>query len=353
MRVGFVTDATQIGGSEIWLTQVLPLLRAHNVDAYSAMPPAAATERIRNSLRAAGVETLTYENLSELPPADVYVTSTWTPPSLARMLKTLPRPVVHLVHDWIEMFIPYGVNYVYRIGYRLLQAPLLRRTDMVITVSDWARDFLEQVHKVPNVHAIHNGVDVNRFRPPTPGERKELRHRFGFSGLIAVMPARFALEKNQLAAILAARNIPGLTLALAGSGPLERAIRSATGWLRAKNVVFLGHVKEMPELYRAADLLFSPTFGENQSLVVLEAMASGLPVLTSNIRAQRELVEDGVEGWLAPPWPPRHLRRRLLEALSDESALRQAGERARARVESEHTLERTARELAAALRPLA
>jgi len=170
---------------------------------------------------------------------------------------------------------------------------------------------------------------------------------------VAVMPARFALEKNHLAALLAVRNVAGLTLALAGTGPLERQVRAAARRLGVENAVFLGMVKEMPQLYRAADLLMQPTFGENQSLVTLEAMASGLPVLSGNIPAQRELIDDGVEGWLAPPWPPRHLRRRLLEALADEEELRRAGERARRRVLERHTLPSVAGSLAAVLREFA
>ena len=350
MRVGFVTDATQIGGSEVWLTQILPLLPAHGIEPFSAMPRAAATEPIRQKLREAGVEAVTYSGLREIPTADVYVTSTWTPVNFRRMLAVLPRPRVALVHDYMEMFFPGGINYVYRAGYRLLQAPLLRRSDGVITVSNWARDYLERVHKVPNVRAIHNGVDCERFRPPSPAEKSELRRRFGFSGTVAVMPARFALEKNHLAALLAVRGRKDLTLALAGTGPLFGAARRLAETLGIENAVFLGHVSEMPELYRAADLFLFPTFGENQSLATLEAMASGLPVLSSNIPAQRELISDGVEGWLVPPWPPRILRRKLSEVLADEDALIAAGKKARARVEARHTLESTAAAFAAALR---
>jgi len=344
-----VTDATQIGGSEVWLAEVLPRLLELGLEPFSAMPPAAATGPIRERLRRAGVPAFTYEKLEELPPADVYVVSTWAPPSLRKMLARLPRPVYALVHDQIEMFYPFGLRYLYRAGYHYWQAPLLRRADRVITVSSWAAGWLRRVHRVTEVRAIHNGVDLERFRPPAAGEREELKKSFGLSGRVALLPSRFALEKNQLAALLAVRGLEGVTLALAGTGPLYNPARRLARLLGVGNAVFLGHVSRMPELYRAADLLFFPTFGENQSLATLEAMASGLPVVTSNIPAQKELIDDGVEGWLAPPWPPRGLRARLLEALASEEALREAGRRARARVEARHTLERTASELAAAL----
>lgn len=59
----------------------------------------------------------------------------------------------------------------------------------------------------------------------------------------------------------------------------------------------------MPELYRAADAVLLPTLGENQSLATLEAMASGLPVITTPIPAQAELIQDGLTGRLVPPGP--------------------------------------------------
>lgn len=313
------------------------------------MPPTAATEPIRQKLREAGIEAVTYSGLNEIPAADVYVVSTWAPPSLKKMLTGLRRPVYALVHDQIEMFYPYGLRYVYRAGYRLWQAPLLKQVDRVITVSRWAADHLQRVHNVPEVRGIHNGVDLDRFHPPQPGEKGELKRRFGFSGRVALLSSRFALEKNQHAALLAVRGRKDLTLALAGTGPLYGAAWRLAKTLGIENAVFLGHVSEMPELYRAADLFLFPTFGENQSLATLEAMASGLPVLSSNIPAQSELISDGVEGWLVPPWPPRILRRKLSEVLADEEALVAAGKRARARVEAKHTLESTAATFAAAL----
>ncbi len=353
VRVGFVTDATTIGGSEVWLTEVLPRLGEFGIEPFSAMPEAGATEPVRRRLREMGVEARTYRRLSEVPAADLYVTSTWAPMSLRAFLRKLPGPVYSLLHDQIEIFYPLGLRYLYRLGYRAFQVPLLRRAKRVITVSDWARRWLTEVHGLPDVRSIHNGVDGERFRPPGADEKAELRRRFGFGGTVAVMPARFAPEKNHLAALLAVRGIPGLTLALAGAGPLESQMRAAARWLRVENVVFLGMVEDTARLYRAADLLLIPTFGENQSLVTLEAMASGLPVLSSDIPAQRELIDDGVEGWLAPPWPPRHLRRRLLEALADEEELRRAGERARRRVLARHTLPGVASSLAAVLREFA
>ncbi len=312
------------------------------------MPDSPGTIAVRRRLRDSGVETLTYDSAAAIPPADVYVVSTWAPPSMKRLTGALAGPVYALLHDQVEIFYPWGLNYLYRAGYRLLQAPLLRRVERVITVSDWARRWLQDVHGIKDVYAIHNGVDGERFHPADGSVKAELKKSFGLEGFVALLPSRFALEKNQLAALLAVRGLQGVTLALAGGGPLYGSIKRLAEVLRVKNAVFLGRVADMPRLYQAADLLFFPTLGENQSLAVLEAMASGLPVISSPIPAQKELIDDGVEGWLVAP-RPGPLAAALRRALADPRQLAEMGDRARRRVEKEHTLDRTARELARVL----
>jgi glycosyltransferase involved in cell wall biosynthesis len=102
----------------------------------------------------------------------------------------------------------------------------------------------------------------------------------------------------------------------------------------------------MPELYRAADAVLLPTLGENQSLATLEAMASALPVVTTPIPAQEELIQNGVTGLLVPPRP--HLLAQALNRLQGEGQA--LGARARAHVLGHHTLEGSAEVLAAALK---
>jgi len=347
VHAGFITDAREIGGSEVWLAEVLPRLRAHGVLPLAAFPEGGKTEPIVKRLEAAGVPVVRYRDFRELPPVDLWISSTWFPKNFGRMLKALPRPHYALVHDQVEIYYPFGLHRLYRLGYRVLKAPLLRRADGVITVSRWAAEFLTRVHRVPNVRYVQNGVDPERFRPPEPGEKEALKKEFGLEGVVALLPARFAvsLEKNQITALLAARGVPGLTLAFAGEGPLLGPMRRLARLLGAENVRFLGRVSRMPELYRAADLFFFPTLGENQSLATLEAMASGLPVLTSDIPAQRELVTPGVEGLLEAP-TPGPMRRALVQLSSDPGLRARLGQAARKWVLAHHRLEQTAAALA-------
>ncbi|AAS80878.1 glycosyltransferase family 4 protein [Thermus thermophilus] len=345
MRVLFLSDARRIGGSEVYLREMLPRVKALGLSPEAALPEAEGTLPVRRALEAAGIPVHAYRDLEALPEAvDLVVASAWYPQSYRRFFARYPRLVL-LVHDQIEVFYPLGGRYLYRLGYRLLQVPNLRRARAVLTVSRWAARWLERVHGVKGVHAVPNGVDVERFRPPLPGEKEALKGRYGLKRPAVLVPARMSPEKNHLAVLLTARLLPQVDFLLVGTGELLGLWRRAARLLGLENVRFLGRREDMPELYRAVDAVLLPTLGENQSLATLEAMASGLPVVTTPIPAQAELIQDGLTGRLVPPWPPR-----LAQALREASP--GLGKRARAFVEATHTLDQAARRLAATLKRL-
>ncbi len=115
-----------------------------------------------------------------------------------------------------------------------------------------------------------------------------------------------------------------------------------TRLLNLRNVHCLGRRNDMPELYRAVDAMLLPTLGENQSLATLEAMASGLPVVTTPIPAQKEVIRHGKAGLLIPPRPSA-----LAYAL--QNLPKQLGEEARTYVLAHHTLEASAKQLSKTL----
>ncbi|AFV76573.1 glycosyltransferase [Thermus oshimai JL-2] len=344
MRVLFLSDAKTVGGSEIYLREILPRLMDLGLKPEAALPKAPGNEAIRRALTNAGVPVHAYTQLAEVPKGfDVEVGSAWFPQSYKAFFQHFPR-LIPLVHDQIEIFYPLGGRYLYRLGYRLLQAPKLRRARGVITVSHWAARWLREVHRVPKVFSVPNGVDTERFRPPSSEERSELRHRFGFQRFSVLVPARMSPEKNHLAVLLTAKLLPELDFLLLGSGELEGIWRKTARLLSTKNVRFLGRKENMPELLRAADAVLLPTLGENQSLATLEAMASGLPVVTTPIPAQAELIEDGVHGYLVPPNPVL-LSQRLRELAQNPPFAHRLGQQARRRILEEHTLHQTAARL--------
>lgn len=357
LRVAFLTDAPRVAGSEVWMLEVLPRLLEHGIQASVFLSEAEALNELATRLDAAGVGVARFIHLNDLSSLsadfDVRVLQAWSPATYIGLLPALAAPRVVMVHDQLDYHYPLGLRPLYREVYRHTKARPQRAAERVVTVSAWGRAFLERLGGA-EVSGIRNGVDPRRFYPAEDVERGRLRAALGFDRFTVLVPGRFAPEKNQLAAVRAARHAPELDFVFVGdmdSGTGALAQRLAQR-LRLNNVRFLGRRWDMPELYRAADALLQPTLSENQSLVTLEAMCSALPVVTTPIPAQAELVGQGRGGIMTVPTPA--LLAQALRALAAHpQGARALGEAGRRHVLGRHTLAHTAAATAQILREVA
>lgn len=355
MDVAFLTDAPRVAGSEVWLLEVLPLLAGHGVRPTVFLPQRDTLGELARRLGEAGVAARGYAAPSELPERtrafDLRVLQAWDPATYRDVLPQLTAPRLVITHDQLDYHYPPPLRGLYREIYRRTKARPMARAEGLVTVSAWGGAFLREQMGLRDVGVVTNGVDPLRFRPARGAERAELRAGFGFGRFTVLVPGRFAPEKNQLAALRAARHAPELDFVFVGDqdsglGAATRALRRLLG---LGNVRFLARRWDMPELYRASDALLQPTLAENQSLVTLEAMASGLPVVSTPIPAQRELIADGVTGLLVPPQGP--LLAAALRALATHpERARGIGLAAREHVLGHHTLNHTAAAVAGVLR---
>jgi glycosyltransferase involved in cell wall biosynthesis len=151
---------------------------------------------------------------------------------------------------------------------------------------------------------VSNGVDLDAF---SPGEADEsLRRRYGLPAgpPLILSVGRLSPEKRADVLIEAVAALGDAVLALAGSGPDEERLRALAARLGvAERVRFLGFIPgaDLPGLYRLADVFAIASEAELQSLVTMEAMASGLPVVAVNAGALGELVHPGENGFLTRP----------------------------------------------------
>lgn len=197
--------------------------------------------------------------------------------------------------------------------------------DVVLVVSEWWRRLLAEDWGV-SARVVHNGVDLARFRPPADGaERERLRAGLGLEGSVAVLAVGGVEPRKNTLALLRAfvRAAPRLAaatgrrplLVIAGGETLfdYRAYRDdfdrelagllASGRLAPGAVRLLGPVEQerLTALLRATDVFAFPSLKEGWGLVVLEAQASGLPVVASGISVLREYLVDGENALLVPP----------------------------------------------------
>ena len=230
---------------------------------------------------------------------------------------------------------------------RRLHRPLIN--EYIAVSRDLAR-FLEQIVGVPEsrVHCLHNGVDANRFHPSPHPTRNCLPEAFRDPARVLFgTVGRLQDVKDQATLIRAFAALPQLGhasppgLVLVGEGPLEARLKALADALGVgEHTAFLGPSDAIPEVMRALDVFVLPSLNEGISNTLLEAMASGLPVLATHVGGNRELFEDGVEGQFFAPRDVPALTHAFVSLLGDPRARARMGAASRARVERHFSLPR-------------
>ncbi len=176
-----------------------------------------------------------------------------------------------------------------------------------------ARDLDERFGIGARVRTIPNGVDLARFRP-NPARRAATRAALGLEGRWGLHVAHQKRLKGLDLLLAALREVPGLGLLIVGRGA-RRPFASALAALGPR-VRWLGERDDLPALYRAADLFCHPTRYDPCPLVTLEALASGLPVVTSPEDGVAEAL--GAAGRVCAALRPDAVARALREALDPD-----------------------------------
>jgi UDP-glucose:(heptosyl)LPS alpha-1,3-glucosyltransferase len=178
------------------------------------------------------------------------------------------------------------------------------RKPAVIAVSQAIKADLRKGYHLSDsqVSVIYNGVNTERFHPRNRELWREVvRARYGIEPDQPILLFIGAFERKGLGyAIEALSHLPSPRplLLVAGSGQIEPHKRLAAQFGVANQIVWAGHVNEVEQLYAAADIFILPTLYEPFGLVVTEAMASALPVITSRIAGVAEIIEHEIDGLL-------------------------------------------------------
>ncbi|MFT3759471.1 TIGR03088 family PEP-CTERM/XrtA system glycosyltransferase [Thauera sp.] len=200
------------------------------------------------------------------------------------------------------------------------------------------------------VERICNGVDTVRFRPAADGMRAPLRGN-PFDGqelLVIGTVGRLQAVKDQLNLVHAfgiARRNGGeaavrLRLVIAGEGPLRPVLEDEIRQQGLTDVVWMaGERKDVPEVMRSLDIFALPSKAEGISNTILEAMASGLPVVATDVGGNGELVEEGHTGLLVPAENPITMAEALMCYASNAALRNSHGLAGRHRVEQGFSLD--------------
>jgi UDP-glucose:(heptosyl)LPS alpha-1,3-glucosyltransferase len=226
-----------------------------------------------------------------------------------------------------------------------LERRLLGRPDppLVIAPSAMVKAQLEAAfpRRDLRVAVIPHGVDLDRFRPLDPVARRDARVRLGIEGRFTALFAAQNFRLKGLHPLLDAwrpLDPARFLLLVAGRGAPPRRARGLAG------VRFLGDRRDIAAIYPAADVLVHPTFYDPFPLVTIEALACGLPVITTRWNGAASLLTEGREGFvLEDPRDAAALAGRVasLAADVDPAAHREAARRAVAAYPEQAFLEKT------------
>lgn len=233
-----------------------------------------------------------------------------------------------------------GINAYHRFMWRLTgfferRAVNDVRTQVVSAVSQATKSDLERFYGTDagKISIIYNGVDAMRFSPENKLFRKEVRARYGISddALLCLFVGEY--RRKGLATVIRALGHLGearLHLLAVGHGDQKKYHDLAAEVGISGQVTLAEPARAIERVFGAADLFVFPTFYEPFGMVITEAMASGLPVITSRRAGAAEMIADGETGLLVEnPGDTQGLANQIQKLIADTSLREGMGKQAR------------------------
>lgn len=262
------------------------------------------------------------------------------------------KPFIVTQHN---TFIDYQsiLNVAEQLNDQIIGKQVLKYADRITTVSKETMKYVLRLGAdKTKTQVIYNGVDADVFHP---ADKKESRKKLGLpKNRKIILSVRRLVYKNGLDTLLesvphVAQKHPDALFVVAGKGPSMKLVETRIKELGIENNIRLaGFVPDelLPVYYGAADHFVLPSAsGEGLPLVLLEAMACGLPVTATAVGGTPEILKHNKNGVLVPPMNPEAMAEELSKLLSDEKLAQTLGEEARRTVEETLTWEENVRQL--------
>ncbi len=196
------------------------------------------------------------------------------------------------------------------------------------------------------IHLIESGIDLDKFFPVNDEQKHELRQRFdlGNDPVVGIV-ARLSDVKGQDILVKAmakvVTHIPKAKLLLVGEGKMEKFLRDEVGRLNLNDHVrFFAIINKTQEMLSLFDIFAMPSRQEGLGLSIMEAQASGLPVVASRVGGIPSLIEHGKTGLLVEPENSDELADAIIRLFNDGAYLKEMGEAGRLFIQSAHSADK-------------
>ncbi len=259
--------------------------------------------------------------------------------------------VVHTFHGHVlsGYFNPLKTKF-----FTFIERWLARWSDVIISVSERCRsDLLSAgIGDDKKMITIPLGLELERFEQRVPGLGGKFRERLGIPAGVPIVShvARMVPIKRHDVFLRAIpkvwERLPDVRFVLVGDGELRPELeRLARDLDLDERLVWAGFVREQELIYADTDLLVLTSDNEGLPVAVLEALASGRPVVSTRVGGVPELIEDGKTGFIVPPGDHEALADTLVHALGDMDRLRAMGRQGQQRTLEEYNAQRLIRDI--------
>lgn len=216
----------------------------------------------------------------------------------ARKARETGTKVVYMVHGFHFYKGAPALNWML---YYPIERWASRFADMIVTINqeDYARAKNFHAKKVEYLPGI--GLDIKKYDTETDRQKLRKSLEVGENDFLLMSVGELSKRKNHKAVIKAISELNNshIRYIICGKGPLKKILTDYVDKLGLKGkVLFLGYRKDVCQLYKAADVFLFPSIQEGLPRALMEAMASGLPVIASKIRGNTDLVTDNKGGFL-------------------------------------------------------
>jgi glycosyltransferase involved in cell wall biosynthesis len=252
-------------------------------------------------------------------------------------------------------FLPMGNSWLpraKRLFYCLLYRLTARKVSGFIAISDEVRESaIRQIGPIQNkIITIPNGVDLRRYNG-SAFDKEMLLRQLGITpgSRLIVTVGRLTEQKGHCYLITAAAAIlsryPDAHFLFVGDGELKRALQAQVKDLEvSEHVHFLGVRSDVPDILAVADLFVLASLWEGLSIALLEAMASGKPIVATAVSGTTQVMTHGETGLIVPPGDARALADAILQLFSDPLQAQTMAQAARKHVEIHFSAQRQAEE---------
>jgi glycosyltransferase involved in cell wall biosynthesis len=246
--------------------------------------------------------------------------------------KKMGLPIVRSLHGVIEF------NLKFRIA-NAIDRILLKGFDRIIFGSNAMRRRFTSFPE-SRIVTIHNGISLDFLNDKVNPDEVRKRFWIGNDDVVITTVGRLHYEKGHVYLLDAAREVcrkaGKVKFLIVGEGPMETPLKDMTAGLSLNDhVVFAGFLPSIQKAFAISDLYIQPSTEESLPLTVLEAMASGLPVISSDVGGIGEAVVNGKTGMLVPPGDGKVLSEAILSLLHNHDNMERMGRAGRDKIFSE------------------